>query len=163
MHGYGFIAVFVSAVSLRHYEKGHHYHQTLHDVTDQAERLLIAVILILFGGTLVNGILDALTWQMGLFSLLFILLLRPIAVLGTLFSADIHTKEKLAISFFGIRGMGTIFYLSFALSKANFNHKDQLWSLVAFTILLSVVVHGLTARPVIRHLKEQMPVEDVPQ
>jgi len=163
VHGYGFIAVFVSAVALRHYEKGHEYHQNLHDVTDQAERLLIAVVLILFGGNLVSGILDALSWPMALFTVLFLFLIRPAAVLGTLFSADMHTKEKLAISFFGIRGMGTVFYLAFAFNEVHFNQQDELWALVSFTILISVVIHGLTARPVIRHLKEKMPVEKVPQ
>ena len=163
VHGYGFIAVFVAAINFRHYEKGHEYHQNLHDVTDQSERLLIAVVLILFGGSLVSGILDALTWHMVLFTLLFLFIIRPVSVLAVLFSADIHKKEKLAISFFGIRGIGTIFYLAFALQQTSFNQRDELWALVSFTILVSVVIHGLTAQPVIRHLKRELPVEKTPE
>ncbi len=163
LHGYGFIAVFVSAVTLRHYEKGHDYHQNLHNVTDQAERLLIAVVLILFGGNLVSGILDALTWKMVLFTVLFLFVVRPLAVLGTLFSANIHRKEKLAISFFGIRGIGSVFYLAYALKEVHFNYERELWALVSLTILISVVIHGLTAQPIIKHLRDQLPVEKTPE
>ncbi len=162
VHGYGFIAVFFAALSFRHYEKKHEYHQTLHDVTDQTERLLIAIVLILFGGSLVSGILNALTWPMAIFSLLFLLILRPASVLTALAGADIHRKEKLAISFFGIRGIGSIFYLAFALNEARFNHTAQLWAIVSFTIMVSVLIHGLTAQPVIKHLKNELPVEKTP-
>ena len=64
LHGYGFIAVFICAFTLRHFEKEHDYHDELHSFTDQAERLLVAVLLILFGGSLVTGILSSLTWRM---------------------------------------------------------------------------------------------------
>lgn len=163
LHGYGFVAVFVAAIALRHYEKGHEYHQNLHDVTDQAERLLIAVVLILFGGNLVSGILDALTWPMAIFTFLFLFIIRPASVLLVLFSADIHRKEKLAISFFGIRGIGSIFYLAFALKETLFTSQQALWALVSFTILVSIVIHGVTAQPVIKHLKREMPVEKTPE
>lgn len=163
LYGYGFIAVFVAAINFRHFEKGHGYHQNLHDVTDQSERLLIAVVLILFGGSLVSGILDALSWPIVIFTLLFLFIIRPVSVLAALFTARIHKKEKLAISFFGIRGIGTIFYLAFALNETGFNHQSQLWALVSFTILVSVFIHGLTAQPVIRHLKREMPVERTPE
>ncbi|RYY70897.1 MAG: sodium:proton antiporter [Chitinophagaceae bacterium] len=162
VHGYGFIAVFFAAITFRHYEKEHAYHKTLHDVTDQTERLLIAIVLILFGGALVTGILDVLTWPMALFTLLFVFILRPVSVLTALLGTDIHQKEKLAISFFGIRGIGSIFYLAFALNKTNFNQPAELWAIVSFTILVSVLIHGLTAQPVIKHLKSEMPVEKTP-
>lgn len=54
-------------------------------------------------------------------------------------------REKLAISFFGIRGIGSFFYLSFALDKVTFVDADQLWAVVGFIVLVSVVLHGVTA------------------
>ena len=163
IHGYGFIAVFVSALTLRNYEKGHHYHEDLHAFTDQAERLLVAILLILFGGALVSGILAALTFKMVIFTLVFLLIIRPIAAYISLFTEKMHIKERLAISFFGIRGMGTVFYLAFAFSQAKFGFEKELWAVVAFTILVSVIIHGFTATPIMRHLKEEIPQEDIPE
>lgn len=163
LHGYGFFAVFICAVNLRHYEKGHEFHSELHSFTDQIERLLIAVLLILFGGSLVSGILDALTWKMALFAVGFVFIVRPLTGLIGLYKRDIHIKEKLAISFFGIRGMGSIFYLAFAFHEATFEHQDELWAVVAFTILLSIIVHGISSTPIMKHLKTTLPVEQVPE
>lgn len=163
LHGYGFFAVFICAVNLRHYEKGHEFHAELHSFTDQIERLLIAVLLILFGGSLATGILDALTWKMALFSIGFVFIVRPLTGLISLIKLDINFKEKLAISFFGIRGMGSIFYLAFAFHEATFENQHELWSVVAFTILLSIMVHGISSTPVMQHLKATLPKERVPE
>lgn len=161
--GYGFIAVFICAITLRHFEKKHQYHEDLHAFTNQIERLLIAVLLILFGGALVNGILSALTWEMVAFTLIFLFIIRPLAAYASLFTAKFHFKEKLAISFFGIRGMGSIFYLAFAFREVHFNHEKELWAVVAFTILISILIHGLTATPMMKRLQREIPEEQVPE
>nr|WP_295932896.1 sodium:proton antiporter [uncultured Dyadobacter sp.] len=158
-HSYGFIATFVCASTLRHYEKGHHYHQDLHEFTDQIERLFVAVLLVGFGGTLAMGILTALTWQMVAFSVGFLLIVRPLAAWISLHGRRIHRKERLAISFFGIRGMGSIFYLAFAFKEMAFNSQDELWAMVALSIALSVVIHGLTATPIMRYLQRTVSEE----
>jgi NhaP-type Na+/H+ or K+/H+ antiporter len=163
VHAYGFIAVFICAITLRHSEKSADYHDDLHSFTDQIERFLVAILLILFGGSLVNGILDALTWKMVLFTILFIFFIRPGAAFLSLYKSKMHTKERLAISFFGIRGMGSIFYLAFAFSQTQFVFEKELWSMVAFTILVSVVIHGITASPIMKHLKNEIPHEEIPE
>jgi NhaP-type Na+/H+ or K+/H+ antiporter len=155
VHGYGFIAVFVSAITLRNYELHHKYHRQLHSFTDQIERILIALILILFGGSLVSGILNSLTWQMAVFAILFVLAIRPLTSLISMIGTKLHLKEKMAISFFGIKGMGSFFYLSFALNEAFFQFKQELWSVVAFVVLLSIIIHGLTATRVMKNLETE--------
>jgi NhaP-type Na+/H+ or K+/H+ antiporter len=56
------------------------------------------------------------------------------------------------IAFFGIRGIGSLFYLTYALGEAKFADADLLWATVGFTILLSVILHGVTATPLMRRL-----------
>jgi NhaP-type Na+/H+ or K+/H+ antiporter len=162
-HGYGFIAVFISSITLRHFDKRHDIHYELHSFVDQTERLLVAMILILFGGALVSGVLEPLTWEMVFFTLVFVLVIRPGAALVSLIGSNIHTKEKLAISFFGIRGIGSIFYLAFAFQEGYFGHERELWAMVAFTILVSILIHGITATPVMKHLKQEIPKEREPE
>ncbi|HZF66205.1 MAG TPA: sodium:proton antiporter [Chitinophagaceae bacterium] len=170
-HGYGFIAVFVAAVTLRNYELHHKYHRRLHDFTDQIERILIAVVLILFGGSLIAGILNSLTWGMAIFSVAFVLLIRPLTSLVGLIGSKLHLKEKMAISFFGIKGMGSFFYLAFALNEAKFTFQEELWATGAFVVLLSITIHGLTATSIMQKLDTEFstkidevePVPSVPQ
>lgn len=152
-HGYGFIAVFVCAVTMRSYERAHKMHKTLHEFTDQIERLLLALVLLLFGGSLVTGLLDDVTWPLAAAALFFVLVLRPVVGLVSLLGTGLHIKEKLAIGFFGIKGIGSFYYLAFALHTATFAEKGPLWSLTGFTVLLSIVVHGLTATSVMKKLE----------
>jgi len=46
---------------------------------------------------------------------------------------------------FGIRGIGSVYYLAYATSKIELADEAALWATVAFTVVLSTVVHGLTA------------------
>lgn len=155
LHGYGFVAVFVAAVTFRNYEIDHDFHKEMHQFSEQTERILVAVVLLVFGGSLVDGILGALNWPMALLSFGFIFLIRPVSGIIALISTRLHFKEKLGISFYGIRGIGSFYYLSFALKEAYFSQAKELWSITAFIALLSVLIHGLTATRVMGHLEKR--------
>ena len=59
LHGYGFLAVFFTGLALRYYEKIRgDYKKKMHDFIHEIERLLLTVWIILFGGALINGILE---------------------------------------------------------------------------------------------------------
>ncbi|MBP2227486.1 NhaP-type Na+/H+ or K+/H+ antiporter [Azospirillum agricola] len=150
--GYGFVAVFVSAVALRDAERSHRYHETLHDFIEQTERLLMMVVLVLFGGTLADGLLHPLTGGAVLAVLVILFVLRPLTGWLGLWGAAMSTGEKLAIGFFGIRGMGSIYYIAFALNAADFGVQGKLWALTGLTVLLSILVHGTTVTPVMRRM-----------
>ena len=79
VHGYGFLAVFVAAVTLRHAERSHDFHESLHTFSEQIEKLLMMVVLVLFGGAIAGGLLSALTWEAVLAGLAFVFLVRPVA------------------------------------------------------------------------------------
>src|SRR5919112_5442850 len=152
-HGYGFVAVFVAALALRSTERDHEYHEKLHDFVEQLERLLMMALLVLFGGALTDGqLFRALTWEAALFGLIALFLVRPLAGWIGLARSGCPTAERAAISFYGIRGLGSVYYLSYALQRSVFDAPDLLWSTIAFVILVSVVLHGATVTPVMRHL-----------
>lgn len=161
IHGYGFIAVFVCAITMRAYERQHKFHRKLHEFTDQIERILLAIVLILFGGLLVTGVFDRLTWPMALFGVGFIFIIRPLTAYLALIGINLHYKEKGIISFFGIRGIGSFFYLSFALNQTWFNYGKELWALVSFIVLISILVHGFTAAFSFKKLEQELPVEEI--
>lgn len=145
LHGYGFLAVFICAVTLRNQELSHSYHLKLHAFMDQIERIMVAMVLILFGGSIANGILSLLNWPMVVFGAASILAIRPLCSYFSVANEPLRPKEKWIISFFGIKGVGSLFYLAFALNEAPFVFSAELWTTVSFVVLCSILVHGFTA------------------
>lgn len=148
--GYGFVAVFVAAVVLRSYERHHRYQHVLHGFVEQVERLLTLALLVLLGFAVVHGLLDALSPQGVLVSVLLVAVVRPVGAWVSLRRTPLRPDQKAAVAFFGVRGMGSFYYLAFALGAASFTDAAVLWAVVGFTVLLSVVVHGVAAGPVMR-------------
>ncbi|MDP8917457.1 MAG: cation:proton antiporter [Pseudomonadota bacterium] len=153
VRGYGFLAVFVAALALRATEPEHDYHNKLHDFAEELERLLMMVLLVLLGGAMTGGnLFSTLTWQAAAFGLLALFVVRPLAGWIGLIGTDPPPGERAAISFFGIRGLGSIYYLAYALNHAKFDNANLLWSTAGFIILVSIVLHGITVTPAMRRL-----------
>jgi NhaP-type Na+/H+ or K+/H+ antiporter len=149
---YGFLAVFVAAVMIRRSERKHEYHEAMHGFVDQIERLVTAVLLILFGGALTTGLLAFVGWvELGV-AVAVVLIIRPLAGwLGT-WGIEAGPLERGAIAFFGIRGVGSFYYLAHVVNDVRFFEADRLWAMVSMVVIVSVVVHGVTASPVMRRL-----------
>ncbi|MBF5095864.1 sodium:proton antiporter [Azospirillum sp. INR13] len=150
--GYGFVAVFVAAVALRDAERDSEYHERLHDFVEQTERLMMMLMLVLFGGTLVHGLIDALSWSAVGAAVVILFLVRPVAGVAGLAGVPMPLGEKLAIGFFGIRGMGSIYYVAYALNTAEFDVPNALWAVTGLIVLLSILVHGTTVTPIMRRI-----------
>ena len=156
VHCYGFLAVFVTALTLRHAHRQHDFQREMHDVTEQVERLAMMILLLLFGGALVSGLLAALRPIDILLALVCLLVVRPLAGLAGLMGLKAERHEKLTLAFFGIRGVGSIYYVAYALNHAAFPQSDRLWAIVGLVILLSILLHGLTVTPVMRRLDRRL-------
>lgn len=152
VHGYGFLAVFVAAVTIRNWERDHAFHEEMHDLSDQVERLLMMLLLVLFGGALANGLLASLTWIDIAVALAILLIVRPVAGLLALIGAPQPFREKLLLAFLGIRGVGSIYYVAYGLNHGDFGNSERLWALVGFIVLASIVIHGVTATPLLERL-----------
>ncbi|RYC67067.1 MULTISPECIES: cation:proton antiporter [Spirosoma] len=152
VHGYGFLAVFVAAITIRSHERTHEYHTYMHAFSDQIERLLIAVLLLLFGGTIAEGLLDSLTWRDALLGAGLVLIIRPLGGWLTLGNTGATGLKRWIIASFGIRGIGSLFYIAFALQQVSFDQPERIWALTGWTILLSVFLHGILSTPAMNRL-----------
>ncbi|HVR78463.1 MAG TPA: cation:proton antiporter [Acidimicrobiia bacterium] len=152
--GYGFLAVFVAALMIRRAERRHDYHEAMHEFVDQIERLVTAVLLILLGGAITTGLLRALGWREIVAAVAIVVVIRPIAGWWGLLGTEAGRLERRAIAFFGIRGVGSFYYLAHALNVAGFSSTDELWALVSLVVVLSIVLHGATASPAMRRLDQ---------
>lgn len=149
-HGYGFLAVFVSALTLRSRERDHEFHEALHDFAEQIERLLMMLILVLFGGAIAFGLFSALTWREWAAAAAVLFLIRPLAGLISLIGSGLPFRDQLLISFLGIRGIGSFYYLAYGLNHGEFGSSERLWALTGLIVLASILIHGVTATPLMR-------------
>lgn len=161
--GYGFIAVFIAATVMRNYERQHVYYEKLHDVSETLEQVLMAAIMVFFGGLIAGRLFAPLTWQLVGAAVLIVFVVRPIAGMVGLLGFERSWAERSAISFYGIRGIGTFYYLSFALDEAVFQAPEVIWALAGLVVLISIVVHGVTSTHVIgQFLGEESPEVETP-
>jgi NhaP-type Na+/H+ or K+/H+ antiporter len=151
LHGYGFIGVFVAALTLRASERSHDFHEELHGFIEQLEHILTWGILLLLGVAITGGLLKPLTWAGAAIGLLLVLVLRPLTAWISLTRTPMRRSERWVAAAFGVRGVGSVFYLAYA--GADFSTDlPWLWATVGFTVVLSVVVHGVAATPLMRML-----------
>lgn len=168
-HSSGFLAVFAAGLALRriphrpnlaslriwHSGVARRRHgtsvamqQKVQRFNEQMEKLAEPVLVILTGAmlpyiTVVPGII----W----FTALFLVAVRPLAVLIGLFRAEVPLWRSALIGWFGIRGIGSIYYLMYALNHGVTGVMAQ--QLVAFTltaVAVSILAHGATASPLMK-------------
>lgn len=152
IHCYGFFAVFVTALTVRASRREHEFQRDMHDITEQIERIAMMLLLLAFGGALIQGLLSDIGWiEIGA-TILILLVVRPIAGLIGLLGATGTKAEKLAITFFGIRGVGSFYYLAYAVNHGSFESGERLWAIVSLVVVSSILLHGLTVTPAMRWL-----------
>lgn len=152
VHGYGFLGVFTAALVFRAAERDHAYHRALHEFSEQIETLLMAVLLIGLGAAVAQGLLAPLGASGAAVGLGFLLLVRPLAGWLGLAGTGVPRGQRAVIAVFGIRGIGTFYYLSHGLNQASIDEPVAriLWALAGFIVLASIVLHGATATPAMR-------------
>ncbi|GAB3540539.1 cation:proton antiporter [Pontibacter brevis] len=159
--GYGFIATFIGAVVIKNYDQDHEYQKALHAFTEKAERLLMAAVLIAFGAAVAGGLLSSLTWTLVICAIIIVFIIRPLAgVLGLIGFNKAPWRDRFAISFLGMRGIGSFYYLSYGLNEENFEGAEELWALVGLVVIISIFVHGISATPITEKLDEMREQEN---
>ena len=143
IEGYGFIAVAVLGLTLRRIEENHHFHRRLHDFSEAIEHALTAVLLIALGSALPLLLADLDLYHIAI-ALLLLLVIRPVSGWLALTGTGFDRPTKAVVSLYGVRGIGSIYYLCYAASHIEFNNEAELWSLIAVVILMSTVLHGFT-------------------
>ena len=114
----------------------------------QLENLAEMALVLIVGAMLAYAKPIASIWW---FVPLVLLVLRPLSVLVALPGAPLSMPERSMIGWFGIRGIGSVFYLMFALRHGlQAPVADLFISLTLWTVAASIIVHGVTAQPLMR-------------
>ncbi|MGZ8310519.1 MAG: cation:proton antiporter [Allosphingosinicella sp.] len=148
VEGYGFIAAFVAGLVLRRAEAQHEFHSQMHAFNAAIEHALTALLLIMIGGVL-PVLWTELDWRHAAIGLALIVLVRPLAGWVALAGTGLRRPERAVVAAYGVRGIGSIYYLAYATGHVEFINEGQLWATIAFTIFASTIVHGLSAGAVV--------------
>jgi NhaP-type Na+/H+ or K+/H+ antiporter len=151
-HGYGFLGVFVAGLTLRAAERRHAFHRQLHDFAVELEHLTLAVLLLLLGASFTSQYLHLVTWPILLAACVILLVVRPLSGMVSLAGGRDPLPDRLAIAFFGIRGIGSFYYLAYAVTAAQMEDAGELWTTLTLVVVLSILVHGALAGPVMRRV-----------
>ena len=146
IYSYGFLAVFASGVAMRFYtdtaQEDKHSDDLMKSVTtvnEQVGQLLEVACVVLIGAMLANhnSIFDH--WWI---AILLFFVFRPIAVIAGLALTKIDLSRKALVGFFGIRGIGSVYYLTYAIDHGFTSQEAELVTDVTFTVIvLSLFIH----------------------
>ncbi len=113
---------------------------------DHIERLSEMLLVFLLGGMLAFHFWN---WQTVGLALFLFLIARPLSVYIGLAGTNATWKLRTMVGWFGVRGIGSIYYLMYAiqhgLGKA---HAEQLTQFVLVAVTLSIIVHGTSVKPI---------------
>jgi sodium/hydrogen antiporter len=151
---YGFLAVFAAGVGFRRYEHGHEINRRVHDGAEVVEKFCELGLILLLGSLVtVSGVQEA-----GLAGWLLVpallLVVRPLATAIAFVGSPLTPAERAFIGWFGVRGIGSLYYVAVALGLGVLpvDESRSLFWTVAACVVVSIVVHGVTAAPLSRRL-----------
>ena len=151
---YGFLAAFAAGIAFRRYERDHEAHQGVHRGSEVAEKFGELAVILLLGSMVTLSGLGQPGWRGWLLCALLLLVIRPLAVAVAFVRSGLGPRERLFLGWFGVRGIGSLYYVAAALSYGVLRTDEEnvvFWT-VAVAILLSVTAHGITGTPLTRRL-----------
>ncbi len=147
--GSGFIACFVGGLLFGGLEKQHKFKLLL--AAEGTGDTLALITWVVFGAAVVGQSLGSLSWQVVIYALLSLTIVRMLPVFLALSGMNLRTDEKLFMGWFGPRGLASIVFGVIVLNE-HLSGGGTISITVVCTILLSVIAHGLSANPLVAAL-----------
>jgi NhaP-type Na+/H+ or K+/H+ antiporter len=178
VHAYGFLAVFAAGLAVRRIEREESHEAPPADVraaasasgeeqeatdpatapaymaravlgfNEQLERLGEVAVVIVVGAMLAN--VEDSAGGLLLAAILF-LIIRPLSTMVALSVTSLTGVQRAFIAWFGVRGIGSIYYLSYAVTHGLAGpHAQALADLTFVVVATSIVVHGVSVTPLMK-------------
>jgi NhaP-type Na+/H+ or K+/H+ antiporter len=144
LHGNGFIAAFVGGLAYR--LCGGRRGERLVPYVEETGALVSLLVWLAFGAIAVVPAFEGLTWQTALYAGLSLTVIRMAPVALSLVGAGLGLRVVVFVGWFGPRGLASVVFALLALEDLG-KAADAAVSVIAFTVLLSVVAHGLSSDP----------------
>lgn len=127
--------------------------QAVQSFNEQLEKFAEVAVVLVVGALL--AVVEFSAQTLWFIPVLFAIV-RPLAVYGGLLGAGVSARQKTLMAWFGIRGIGSIYYLMYAISHGiRTSLADQLVSITVCVVAVSIVAHGISVTPLMKHYESK--------
>ena len=145
LSGNGFIAAFIGGLAFG--TTGGRRGEPLIPFVEETGALVSLLVWLAFGAVEVVPAMKALTWQMVLYAVLSLTVIRMVPVAVALVGARLGRATVALVGWFGPRGLASVVFALLALEDLGGAVAGRAVAVITITVLLSVVAHGVTAEP----------------
>jgi sodium/hydrogen antiporter len=161
--GSGFIAAFVGGMVFRAAIKRDP--EDMNRLTEEVGGVLNGLTFVLFGAILLGPALGELSWQLALYAVLSLTVVRMLPVAIAMLGSHARVPTLGFLGWFGPRGLASIVFAVIIIEESQLPHENLIVLAIYLTVGLSVFAHGLTAAPLAdryaawfeRHPRDQAP------
>jgi NhaP-type Na+/H+ or K+/H+ antiporter len=143
--GNGFIATFLAGLGFG--VTAREACPAVQDFTEDLAELLTMISFIVFGAIVMGPALGDLDGRVATYVAVSLLVVRPVAIAVSLLGAGLQGRTILFFGWFGPRGLASILFALTALAELPGADLGPVFAVVAWTVLTSIVAHGMTANP----------------
>ena len=143
--GSGFIAAFVGGMVFRGALKRDP--EDINQLSEEVGNVLNGVTFILFGAILLGPALGDLSWELVLYAVLSLTVVRMLPVLIAMFRSRARAPTLGFLGWFGPRGLASIVFAVIVVEESELPHENLITLAIYVTVGLSVLAHGVTAAP----------------
>ena len=163
--GNGFIAAFTAGLTLGNTSKS--VCSCLYEFGEAEGQLLTLITFMIFGAFMVLPELSNLNWQIVLYGVLSLTIIRMIPVAISLIGLRLKFPTIFFIGWFGPRGIASILFALLILEESGITNGNEIFAVIMITVLFSIFAHGITSVPLsawyakkleeLKHSKEEIP------
>lgn len=159
-NGYGFAAVFVAGVVMQRRIPDRDKSLSQLHFIERVEKLVEIAAILLLGALLRVEPLLRFGAPALLVAVLLLFLIRPLGAWLSMLGAPVPQPTRWLFGWFGIRGVGSLYYLTYAFGHGLKGDTGELIAWITFTtIVLSVIVHGVSATPLMRWYERNIEIK----
>jgi NhaP-type Na+/H+ or K+/H+ antiporter len=145
LDGSGFIGAFVAGMVFRGLigrDPG-----DMNELTEEVGNVLNGVTFVIFGAILLGPALGDVTWQVAVYAVLSLTVVRMLPVAIAMLGAHARLPTLGFLGWFGPRGLASIVFAVIIVEESHLPHEHLILLVIYLTVGLSVFAHGLTAGP----------------
>jgi sodium/hydrogen antiporter len=145
LHGNGFIAAFIGGLAFG--TAGGQRGVPLVPFAEEVGALVSLLVWLSFGAVALGPATSHLNWQIVVYAVLSLTLIRMLPVAVVLIGTRLGRPTVAFVGWFGPRGLASVVFALLALEDLGERAAEPAVTIIGFTVLLSVVAHGITAEP----------------
>ena len=145
LDGNGFIAAFVAGLAFGRVAR--RQCSGVQDFSEDEGELLSAVTFLIFGAVVIGPALDQLSWRVVVYVVCSLTVVRMLPVLLALLGSGTRWRTRLFLGWFGPRGLASILFAVLVAEGTDSAAGETIFTIAAWTVLVSVFAHGVTAAP----------------